>query len=351
MPKTSINIWFNRTFATTYWAIQMLRDNPDGAAVTIFATHVDPASPVLQAADYRGVESVATGEEYILWALDYCEANNIDVFIPRNNIDIIAQNISRFETIGVKVLSSNVSDIRLLEDKGLTYAKATEAGIAVPPYHIASTAEAISDAYTQLRHGLDATDRIVVKPTVGVGATGFHVIDNEPYSLARFNDPHPENTQSVGIKDVIGAYELAEQRGEPTPELLLLPWLDAPEVSIDCLSDRNGKLVRAIPRIKDGDRITVFSNRYPTAVETVERWYENFDLRYLTNTQLRWWRGELVLLETNTRAAGGLFATTITGVNMMWEAVSIALGGETTAAQPKLDQSYVSLPTVVPVLE
>lgn len=145
-----LHIWFNRAFATTYWLIKLLRKNPDGRPVIIHATHVDQDSPVLAAADVRGVEHEGTGADYLAWALAYCEHHRIDIFFPRNNGELIAANRFAFEAIGTHVLTSPSATVSLFGDKRLTYMAIHEQGLPVPPWASASSGEGIMAAYERL---------------------------------------------------------------------------------------------------------------------------------------------------------------------------------------------------------
>jgi biotin carboxylase len=341
-----LNIWFNRSFATSYWLIKMLRENPDNIPVNIFATHKDPTSPVLQAADHHGHESELIGQEYVTWCIDYCLANAIDVFIPRNNIEVIAQHLDQFEAIGVKVLASSYETINVLADKNKTYLAAQKLGIAVPPWRVANTEQSIREGIVSLQDEIGRDERIVIKPTVGVGAQGFRILSNEAYTI---DDLLSTEAAKVTLIDLLQAYRAADEAGTPGPELMLLPFLESPEISADCLADGDGNFIKYVPRTKDSDRLTRFSDRYPAALDTIHKLHDAFDLRYLTNTQLRWWKGEAVLLETNTRASGGLYSSTLTGVNLIWEAVSLALGNKPNPTVPELDKAYISLGTFTEV--
>ena len=337
-PSTPVRIWFNRTFATNFWLMPMLRANPDGVEVRIYATHSDPNSPVLQGADLTELEPKLDDRAYVEWALDFCERHGIEIFLPRHRIEVIAEAEERFAALGVKVLASSASALRLFEDKNLTYAAAQQAGVAVPPWRVASTAAGIELALESLRSELSPEDRVVIKPTVGVGAQGFRIIDDGRRSIDDLLSRNP----TVSSAQLIEAYRGSEAAGEHLPELMLLPFLEDPELSVDCLSSPEGELLKLIPRAKLS-RSRVFTEAYPEALELVERLYAGRGLRYITNTQLRWWRGELALLETNTRPAGGLYATELTGVNLIWDAVRLALFGEATELQPQLGASYVTL--------
>jgi len=338
-----LNIWFNRPFATTYWLIKMVKDNPDGVPVTVFATHPDLGSPVLLAADRVGGEPELSGTEYVDWCFQYCVENKIDVFVPRMGIADIVREVERFESAGVRVLASGFDDIELLEDKNKTYVKASRSGTPVPPWRVGSSAEEIQTGYDSLVSEIGDA-RVVMKPTVGVGAEGFRVIDNGEFTVDKLLGA---GSREVSIDSIVNAYSMAEESGADRPEIMLLPFLEDPEVSVDVVSTGEGEIIKMIPRTKDSARLTSFSQRFPEAEEIVAYWYTNFNLRFLTNTQLRWWQGELVLLETNTRASGGLYSSNLTGLNVMWEAIVLLVNGEVNRTKPKLGLSYVGVNTFV----
>lgn len=338
-----LRIWFNRPFATSYWLFDMLRNNPDGYPVKIYATQTDPTSPVFQGVDYGELEPDLQGEAYVDWALDFCERHGIELFFPRKWIELIVEAEDRFAALGVKLIASSPKAIRLFEDKNLTYRSASEAGVAVPPWRVASDAASFERELNSLRDELDPSDRIVVKPTVGVGAQGFRILEDTTKTINGILS----GGLRVSSEELIQGYERAEAAREKLPELMLLPYLEEPELSVDCLSSPGGELLKTIPRAKLSGRQRLFTDEYPEAVELIERLYAGRDLRYITNTQLRWWRNELVLLETNTRPAGGLYATSLTGVNLIWDAVALALRGEATAQQPRFGDSYVALESFV----
>lgn len=341
LPSAPVRIWFNRTFATNYWLMAMLRGNPDGVELKIYGTHSDGDSPVLQGVDHAELEPALPEDAYVDWALNFCERHGIEIFLPRYRIELIAEAEERFAALGVKVLASSSTALRLFEDKNLSYRAALESGVPVPPWRVASSAEGFERALSSLREELEPGDRVVIKPTVGVGARGFRILDESRQTI----DGLLDRTVTVSSREIIDGYSHSEEIGGNLPELMLLPYLEDPELSVDCLSDGNGELLKMIPRAKIG-RQRVFSAEYPEALELVANLYEGRGLRYITNTQLRWWRGSLVLLETNTRPAGGLYATELTGVNLIWDAVRLALLGEATATEPILGATYVALESI-----
>jgi hypothetical protein len=89
------------------------------------------------------------------------------------------------------------------------------------------------------------------------------------------------------------------------------------------------------------------------AREMAERLTTAHRIGYLSNTQVRYWRGpddELAhpyLLEVNTRAAGGLFQTALAGVNLPWAAVLLAAGDPVPSLQPVFGAAYAQVGSLV----
>lgn len=339
----TVNIWLNRTYATNYWFLQMLRSNPDGTPVRLFATHTDETSPVLQAADVTEIEPALTGDAYVDWALAFCQAHAIDVLLPGKEMLAIATRAVEFAALGVHVLASPAPSIALLDDKDATYASASALGVPVPPWRTAQGADAFVDAVASLRSELEADEVVCFKPLQGVGAEGFRVLDDSATTL---DDLLAAPSHRVRTDEVAFALERAADAGRDLPTFMVLPYMASPEISVDCLSTTFGETLAALPRAKAGRKRT-FLDDEPRAVEIAHRMVDSYQLAYLTNTQLRWWRGELALLEVNTRPSGGLYAASLTGLNLPWAAVTLALEGTSPVLEPQLGHSFVSVDTVV----
>lgn len=75
-----------------------------------------------------------------------------------------------------------------------------------------------------------------------------------------------------------------------------------------------------------------------------------FGLHYLTNIQFRMFGDEPVLMDVNTRPAGGLHQLALCGINAPWAAVQLALGEETGDVVPtRLGQDYTVVSGTRPV--
>ncbi|AYF79016.1 hypothetical protein D7D52_13915 [Nocardia yunnanensis] len=307
--------------------MRMLRHNPDGVAVELYASNVDPAATALSACDVGAVEPRRVGdEEYAAFALDFCRRHRIDVVIPPRRLTAFADRILDFAAAGTRVMCSSQATVRTATDKAATYESAGAAGLPVPPWRLVSDADGLRAAVAELSR---TGERVCVKPSGEYSAFGFRILDDRPLSMADLLAP-PLPIASVDA--VAGALTRAAENGEPATELLVMPHLDEPEISIDCLSTAGGELLVGIPRAKHGRFRDLLDD--PALVDLARRLVRHFELAYLTNVQLRYRAGEPVLLEVNPRPSAGLFHTAHAGLNLPWAAIRLLLHGDSGLTAP-----------------
>lgn len=301
--------------------MRLLRENPDGVEVTIYASNVDPEAAALSVCDVSAVEPRHVGnDEYARFALDFCASHGIDVLIPPRRLDALAGREADFAAVGTSLMCSPPHAVRVLTDKVQTYQSASAAGLPVPPWRAVRDAAGLYAAVDELSR---TAETLCIKPSGEYSAFGFRILDDRPLTLASLLAP-PRPTVSVDA--IAGALRQAADQGDRVPELLVMPYLDAPEISVDCLSAPGGELLVGIPRAKHGRFRTLSTDPAPVAL--ARRLVRHFELAYLTNVQFRYHRGEPVLLEANPRPAAGLFQTAFAGVNLPWAAVRLLLQGD-----------------------
>ncbi|MRH91346.1 hypothetical protein GFY24_28560 [Nocardia sp. SYP-A9097] len=307
--------------------MRLLRQNPDGVDVIIYASNVDPGAAALSVCDVPAVEPRHVGnDEYAEFALDFCRRHHIDVMIPPRRLTALAGRAADFQAIGTSLMCSPLAAVRALTDKVATYESAGAAGIPVPPWRAVSDAEGLREAVEELSR----TDEVLcIKPSGEYSAFGFRILDDRPLTLATLlAAPQP----LASVEAVAGALRRAAEQGDRIPELLVMPFLDGPEISIDCLSGPGGVLLAGIPRSKQGRFRLLLDD--PTPVAIAERLIRHFELAYLTNVQLRHYHGNPVLLEANPRPSAGLFQTAFADVNLPWAAVRLLLQGDSGMTHP-----------------
>jgi hypothetical protein len=299
----------------------MLRGNPEAAPVRIYGTNVDPAAPALVACDVGEVEPHRVSNDvYADFAIDFCRRHRIDVLMPPRRLDALADRADDFAAVGTRLMCSSPASVAVLTSKSRTYEVAAALGVPVPAWRVVSDADGLRQAVEELS---TSGDTVCIKPAGEYSAFGFRILDDSPL---RMRDLLAPPRPLVSVNAVAEALKRAADEDEKVPQFIVMPYLDGPEVSVDCLSAPGGTLLAGIARAKQGRYRRLFAD--PEITDIAERLVRHFQLAYLSNVQLRHRRGKPVLLEANPRASAGIFQTAFTGVNLPWAAVRLLLGGD-----------------------
>ncbi|MFF8946778.1 ATP-grasp domain-containing protein [Streptomyces sp. NPDC014864] len=329
-----VRVWLNRTYAENVFFMDQLRRNPSDRAVEIHATHGDADSPVLAAADTAEPEPEGLSPAgYVEYALAQCRRRGIDVFVPRLHQTAIVAHRADFAAAGTALLAPTPEAVAVFEDKATAYEAVRSIGVPVPPWWRVRTADELLSAVEELE---SAGHRACFKPASGAGGVGFRVITRAPFSLTQLSGfPSP----SVPLDLVLRALEEADEEAAGQVDWLVMPRLEQPEVSVDCLTGPDNRVRMAVGRTKNGRRrgFTV----HERWLEPAQRIAEGFGLHYLSNIQFRMYGDQPVLLDVNTRPAGGLHQLSLCGINAPWAAVQLALGEDPGEIEPPfLGQDY-----------
>jgi hypothetical protein len=325
-----VRVWLNRTYAENVFFMDQLRRNPSDRAVEIHATHGDADSPVLAAADTADLEPEGLSPAaYVEYALDQCSRRGIDVFVPRLHQSAIVAHRADFEAVGTALLAPPPEAVAVFHDKVIAYEAVQAVGVPVPPWYRVRTAEELVVAVEELEAG---GHKACFKPASGAGGVGFRVITRAPFSLVHLEGfPSPY----VSLDMVV---EALAQSDEPV-DWLVMPRLEQPEVSVDCLTGPDNRIRLAVGRTKNGRRRGF--TLHEQWLEPARLIAEGFGLHYLSNIQFRMFGDTPVLMDVNTRPAGGLHQLSLCGVNAPWAAVQLALGEDPgEMAPPFLGQDY-----------
>ncbi|MUT94244.1 ATP-grasp domain-containing protein [Streptomyces sp. Z38] len=335
-----VRVWLNRTYAENVFFMDQLRRNPSDRAVEIHATHGDPDSPVLAAADTAELEPEGLSPAaYVEYALTQCERRGIDVFVPRLHQSAIVAHRADFEAAGTALLAPPPEAVAVFEDKVVAYQAVESIGVPVPPWWRARDADELLIAVEELER---LGHRACFKPASGAGGVGFRMITREPFSLSQLKGfPSPE----VPLDQVLESL----RRSEEPVDWLVMPRLEQPEVSVDCLTGSDNRVRLAIGRTKHGRRRGF--TLHERWLEPARRIAEGFGLHHLSNIQFRMLGDQPVLMDVNTRPAGGLHQLALCGVNVPWAAVRLALGDDPgEIGPPFLGQDYTVVSAPRPLL-
>ncbi|MEU3555919.1 ATP-grasp domain-containing protein [Streptomyces fragilis] len=334
-----VRVWLNRTYAENVFFMEQLRRNPQDRAVEIHATHGDPDSPVLAAADTAALEPEGLSPAaYAEFALDQCVRRGIDVFVPRLHQEAVVAHRAEFEAVGTALLAPTAEGVAAFQDKATAYERVAELGVPVPPWFRVRTADELLTAVEKLEAD---GHQACFKPAAGAGGVGYRVVTREPFSMDQLDGfPSPR----VPLDLVLGALR---DRGEEV-DWLVMPRLREPEVSVDCLTGTDDRVRMAVGRTKNGRRRGfTLDERWLAPARLVA---ERFGLHHLSNIQFREFREEPVLLDVNTRPAGGLHQLSLCGLNAPWAAVRLALGEDPGSLEPPFlgaDYAVVAAPQLL----
>ncbi|KJK39227.1 ATP-grasp domain protein [Streptomyces variegatus] len=325
-----VRVWLNRTYAENVFFMDQLRRNPSDRAVAIHATHGDPDSPVLAAADTAELEPENLSPAgYVEYALDQCARHGIDVFVPRLHQAAIVAHRAEFEAAGTAVLAPPPEAVAVFHDKVIAYEAVQAIGVPVPPWYRVRSEDELVTAVEELEAG---GHKACFKPASGAGGVGFRVITRTPFSLMHLSGfPSPYVPLDLVLEALRGT--------EEPVDWLVMPRLEQPEVSVDCLTGPDNRVRLAVGRTKNGRRRGFTLDEQ--WLEPARRIAEGFGLHYLSNIQFRMFGDRPVLMDVNTRPAGGLHQLSLCGVNAPWAAVQLALGEDPgEVVPPFLGQDY-----------
>ncbi|MFF8585222.1 ATP-grasp domain-containing protein [Streptomyces althioticus] len=335
-----VRVWLNRTYAENVFFMDQLRRNPSDRAVEIHATHGDPDSPVLAAADTAELEPEGlSSAAYVEYALTQCRRRGIDVFVPRLHQSAIVAHRADFEAAGTALLAPPPEAVAVFEDKVVAYQAVESIGVPVPPWWRVRDADELVVAVEELER---LGHRACFKPAAGAGGVGFRMITREPFSLAQLKGfPSPEAPLDLVLESL--------RRAEEPVDWLVMPRLEQPEVSVDCLTGSDNRVRLAIGRTKHGRRRGF--TQHERWLDPARRIAEGFGLHHLSNIQFRMLGDRPVLMDVNTRPAGGLHQLSLCGVNAPWAAVRLALGDDPGEISPPfLGQDYTVVSAPRPLL-
>jgi biotin carboxylase len=342
----TVRIWFNHTYATNSHVMAMIRDNPDRRPVHIIGSHTDPDSPVLAASDESCPEPALAGGDYVEWALGFAGEHHVDVLVPRLAMAELCDARTEFTALGVTVAAPDAGTVRLFGDKAATYQAAALLGVPVPPHYVISDAAGLRRAYAELR----ALGIVCLKPVTGVGGAGFRILSTDAPSLGEFTGQvYPK----ADLDRLCTALDAAHEDGKAVTPIIVMPFLTGPEISVDALADRTGHTLAAIGRSRSRRRRMLVDDT--PARQVAETLNLAHRVAYLSNTQVRYWQGPdddqplPYLLELNTRVSGGLFQTALTGVNLPWAAVQLALGEQVGPITPTYGGAFTTVSALVPL--
>lgn len=307
-------VWFNKTFSLIHVAMKLVRMGDAGRRYYLIHSSSNPLAVGKLACDTWKLEPIGrTGKEYIDWCLSFCVDEGIDIFVPGKEASLICTYADDFRAVGTRILAAaSPAVITLLHDK----AKFSEAirDMDVPAVEFIRFTDLASFelAYAEMRGHYPI---LCMKPAQSVYGIGFKRILENRSALEVILSGDAYIIDLASLKRA-----LAESALNKT--MLLMPFLDGPEFSVDCVA-HDGEMVCAVARRKSsssGGGQTIDSRK--DIQDSCKRLIERFKLNGNINIQYRQGPDGLRVLEINPRMSGGIGMACQSGLNLPYLALT-----------------------------
>lgn len=311
-----IKIYFNRCFSSTPKIIQRFLSDNKSPQFKIYISHVCANDYLEEVADYFEVEPDCEGEDYPNYCLEFCRKHDINIFIPRYQVNTLIDFKEQFAQLGVKVMFvGNSTTYKLLDDKLKTYARLKDTDIvAIPKAFCVSSYNDFQKAYHAI---VKSNNRSCLKPISGIGGDGFKQILEE---MTEVDELYKTTGTSIAKDRIVRIL----QNSRNVKPFMVMEYLAGDEFSIDCLGN-NGELIAAIPRRKlDLYRQNIEYRE--DLIALAQKLTKEFSLSYLYNIQVKYHKGKAYLIEINTRMSAGIHKSCYTGVNFLNLAIKLIMG-------------------------
>lgn len=250
------------------------------------------------ACDEFYIEPSMTEDAYAEWALDFCKSHGVDIFFVKKNRSAVVKRIKDFEGAGIVVVADeyNIQDIFNSKSSTYKYLEDNRANVKMPEYIIAKSIEEFKDSIEKFRKS--GEDKICYKFDSDEGGGSFRVIALNKNNETAMGYPTPYQNLDKCLEELSG---LQKSKGFKT--LIVMPYMNGPEISIDCYNSKNGFV--CVPRVKESSRVETIKN-IPELEEYCENIQKAVGFKFPWNCQFRRDRvtGEYKLLEINTRLSG-----------------------------------------------
>lgn len=319
-------IWFNHWFSTAYHFIDMLKN------VNYYVIGTNKRENCIYKANVNEfyIEKEMSDSEYVEWALNFCKEHKINIFFVELHMREIIKNVDRFKEINVNVIcEDNIKLYDIFNSKIKTKQYMDYLGILkTPDMMIVNNVEEFKQAYETLSKKYND---ICIKFDEDEGGLSYKKIVNKRESLTRICE---NNGLSLSYDYIIKCLSSVNS----FKDLIVMPYLEGPEISIDCLGLGNDLL--AIPRYKLADRTTKI-DLDKELIYVANDFYRKVKLQGPFNLQFRYLNNTLYLLEVNTRLSGGSWKDSLIGIEFPILCVKKAQGKLDKLPRPTEDSIII----------
>ena len=292
--------------------------------IRIIGVDMDSDSSGFAMVDGGYVGERAESKDFIAKILKICEEEDVDVVIPlvTNELMKFARSLSEFERIGTKVVISSPEGLEIVNNKHHLMQICKENNLPTPQFYKVQSWDEFESAIYDLSY---PELPVCFKPPVSRGSRGFRILKEDVNRLDLLMNYKPTDLFTT-LEEVSKVLKNAE----PFPELLVMDYLLGKEYSVDILVN-DGKALIVIPRLREKIKMgisfvgTTEDNeaiiKYSKKVVNLLGLHGNIGLQFKLDAN-----DIPKIIESNPRVQGTIVLCTAAGVNMVYDAVKLALG-------------------------
>lgn len=304
--------------------IYSLKNNNDKRNVVIIGTDMNDNVVGKYICDkFRVIPPAKNSNEYLLALLNICKKDKVDVLLPQNTfeLEILANNLSKFENIGTKVVTASKTSIDIANNKYLLMKTCKRLGVPVGDFYKVNS---FDDLISKAKILGWPKSNIVVKPPVSNGMRGVRIISESIDRKKMFYSEKPTSlfTKMKDLKNIIG---------DSFPDLIVTEFLPGKEFTVDVFKDDNKIIV--IPRIRHQVRSGItFSGevvKHDDLIGYCKLISEKLNMENCFGFQFKLDKNNVPkILESNPRIQGTMVLATLANANIIYASVKKALGEE-----------------------
>ncbi|WP_144512353.1 ATP-grasp domain-containing protein [Bacillus sp. FJAT-22090] len=246
-------------------------------------------------------------KEYIPFLKQYCQVNHIKAIIPLFDIDllILSKCLNEFKAVGVKVIVSKESFIRVCNDKWWTYEF-----LLRNDFHTPKSFLTISDTLQAIHNGI-IDFPLIIKPRFGMGSISIFEIDNkeELYVLYEKTKKNISNSYLSNASDL-----------NSESSVIIQQKLVGQEYGLDIINDLDGNNLTTVVKKKLGMRSGETDCAVTISHHDLEMVGKRLSMKteHIGNLDVDVFvvNGVSYILEMNARFGGGYPFSHLAGVNL-----------------------------------
>lgn len=271
----------------------------------VIAADLQLSAPAMSAADIKLQVPRVYAPDYVDVILTICEKYEVRLLISLNDLElpILANNKSRFDAIGVKLMISSPEVINICFDKYLTYQFIQSIGLQMPVTYVDIEKTKAALVIGELHYPL------ILKPRWGSGSIGLEIVeDDEELDMAYKMLRKKVKKSILGLASVGDDYIMIQQM------------IDGQEYGLDIMNSLDGEFqavsVKRKLAMRSGETDKAITVDMPEIrligqqIAMALRHCGNLDCDILEKD------GQYYIIDLNPRFGGGYPFSHIAGVNM-----------------------------------